>query len=43
MPNHEQARIDDMAPTGKKKRSPVSAIVILAIFALVVGIIVSGR
>ena len=42
MPNHEQGRIDDMAPTGKKKHGPLGAIVILGIFAVVVGIIVLG-
>lgn len=40
MPNHEQGRIDDMAPEDTKKRSPLSAIVIISIFALVIGLIV---
>lgn len=40
MPDHIQGRTESMAPGDKKKRSPLSAIVIIALFAAIIGVLV---
>lgn len=39
MPDNNQARIDDMAPGGKKKRRPLSAIIIIGVLIAVICVI----